>query len=356
MATVQAVINAIMISKMQVVTKMTPRLKDVNETVSGVNHYFGGVSTSAIHVASYYNKPTCLQCLLDANADINLRDGNKRTPLHAAVMLQRSIGNAKVVQTLLDAGADIHAIDKFGNTPLMYASRVGCEELMKTLISAGADVNTINEKDQSYAMLRLLKGYQRSFTQCASSKAARKRLCNAEEICLLLLTLSAGKTSEKVGHAHLRLVCELYQTNLIRTFLNCGSAMNRIVIFAACMGKAKHVAASDRLKIIEYLWVCGSNFTWEDYEGIITKIDNAARDGCDIAAEKDGIVSMLHRYLTHPRSLKNACVLLIRGVLMDRGVCSGVEQLEDSIGEHCSDLLTLKWYRDMLPTIDDDDS
>jgi ankyrin repeat protein len=52
--------------------------------------------------------------------------------------------NLAAVTQLLTSGADINSRDSRGNTPLMYASAVGSQNMMRKLLSAGADVRSRN--------------------------------------------------------------------------------------------------------------------------------------------------------------------------------------------------------------------
>jgi hypothetical protein len=53
--------------------------------------------------------------------EVNLRNEDGHTPLHAACSLER--GNIEVVAYLISLGADVNAIDKAGWTPLLTACR-----------------------------------------------------------------------------------------------------------------------------------------------------------------------------------------------------------------------------------------
>ena len=55
--------------------------------------------------------------------------------------------NPDVITTLINAGADVNARNKYGSTPLMYASGANQNpDVITTLINAGADVNA-RDKD-----------------------------------------------------------------------------------------------------------------------------------------------------------------------------------------------------------------
>jgi ankyrin repeat protein len=57
--------------------------------------------------------------------------------------------NQAAVTQLLTGGADINSRDSRGNTPLMYASAVGSQNMMRKLLSAGADVKSRNNFDST---------------------------------------------------------------------------------------------------------------------------------------------------------------------------------------------------------------
>ena len=75
--------------------------------------------------------------LIAKGADVNERNGTKRTPLFFAAYS----GRLNVMLTLLDAGADVNAKDQWGETPLLGATMNGHTNAVRLLLLAGADVN-----------------------------------------------------------------------------------------------------------------------------------------------------------------------------------------------------------------------
>jgi hypothetical protein len=80
----------------------------------------------------------CLELLLAAGADVNVRDNKGHVPLHWAA------GNSArqhLVQRLIASGAHVDAVSDDGSTPLHHAARTGCADAACLLIRAGAEVN-----------------------------------------------------------------------------------------------------------------------------------------------------------------------------------------------------------------------
>ena len=87
-----------------------------------------------LHVSAAGGHLDLVKLLLNAGAEIELKDEDSSTPLHIAAMF----GRPEVARTLISAGADIHAQDFSGGTPLHVSDT---PEITELLINAGADVN-----------------------------------------------------------------------------------------------------------------------------------------------------------------------------------------------------------------------
>ncbi|RYP12344.1 hypothetical protein DL765_007390 [Monosporascus sp. GIB2] len=81
--------------------------------------------------------------LLGAGARINSKDKFGRTPLHWA----SENGHDTVVKLLLESGADTNVEDDMGRTPLHWASENGHDTVVKLLLESGADTNVKDKFD-----------------------------------------------------------------------------------------------------------------------------------------------------------------------------------------------------------------
>ncbi len=106
---------------------------------------------TALHKASRYGHKEIARMLIDAGADINIKDGDGWTPLHWA----SNNSQIEITKMLIDAGADENVQDNKGRTPLHMAARWNEIEVAKILIDAGSrfDIET-NSGYTPYQMAR----------------------------------------------------------------------------------------------------------------------------------------------------------------------------------------------------------
>jgi len=83
--------------------------------------------------------PDAVKTLIDAKANVNLKNKAGDTPLTSAAMQ----GETESIKLLLAAGADVKSTDATGNTALNYACFASCRaDALQALIDAGADPNS----------------------------------------------------------------------------------------------------------------------------------------------------------------------------------------------------------------------
>lgn len=81
----------------------------------------------------------CVEALLrKGNADPNVGDMDKRTPLHAAV--GKAARSYDIIEVLVSWGADVNTKDQYGYTPLHIAALNELSQCVEILVFHGADV------------------------------------------------------------------------------------------------------------------------------------------------------------------------------------------------------------------------
>ena len=71
----------------------------------------------------------CVTFLLDAGADVNVKEHRRKLPIHVAA----STGHLDIVKILLQAGSSLDDVDKFGRSPLMWAVTGRYVDIVKVL-------------------------------------------------------------------------------------------------------------------------------------------------------------------------------------------------------------------------------
>jgi hypothetical protein len=104
---------------------------DVNEVDRG---YY---SRTALHVAVERNNLKMVKMLLNAGADLKIRDQYQNTPL----MNINWSTTPEIIQIFSQYGADLNTRNRSGQTALMNAARVGNIKAVRALLESGADVS-----------------------------------------------------------------------------------------------------------------------------------------------------------------------------------------------------------------------
>ncbi|XP_059058716.1 transient receptor potential channel pyrexia-like [Achroia grisella] len=101
--------------------------------------------STALHLAARCSSVECIEALLrDGNADPNVEDSDKRTPLHAAV--NHSERACDIIDMLVSCGAQINKKDVYGYSPLHLAAIDGVTQCVEILLFIGADVTSKSNK------------------------------------------------------------------------------------------------------------------------------------------------------------------------------------------------------------------
>ncbi len=108
---------------------------------------------TALSISADFGSVANIKILLEANASVEIRDNEGKTPLmHAVKQTFRTIGNRyrETVKILIAAGVLIDVQDKYGNTALILAAvEEDNNEIIKILLDAGADPFLKNKKGKT---------------------------------------------------------------------------------------------------------------------------------------------------------------------------------------------------------------
>jgi len=95
----------------------------------------------AVVAAAYNNRLDIVDLLIDAGADVNMKDNT----LQSAYLISTSEGYTELLLKTLKAGADVHATDSYNGTGLIRAADRGHVGIIKELLKTDIRVNHINK-------------------------------------------------------------------------------------------------------------------------------------------------------------------------------------------------------------------
>ena len=99
-----------------------------------------------LHKAVINQKTDMIKLLLEKGADIKAKDNTHRTPLHRAIIKE----NTQIIELLLnDDKADINAPGNNGETPLHIAVAKANTKIIKLLLEKGASTTIKNEEKET---------------------------------------------------------------------------------------------------------------------------------------------------------------------------------------------------------------
>ena len=127
-------------------------VKMLVEAGAGV-HATDSQGDPCLTIAAYYGHTETVRYLVGLpEVDVNQQDPEDCTVLHHAK------GHANVAQVLLDAGADIEMKNRNGYSPLHYACASGACEVVKMLVEAGAGVRVTSNRGETCLTLAAYHG------------------------------------------------------------------------------------------------------------------------------------------------------------------------------------------------------
>ncbi|HWA82381.1 MAG TPA: ankyrin repeat domain-containing protein, partial [Fimbriimonadaceae bacterium] len=92
-----------------------------------------GAGKTPLHFAGIHFQPAAAQFLIDHGADVSIADGHGNTPLSDAVYYAKS-DQGEVILALLAAGADKHQKNKHGSSPYLLANLIATTNVRQFLV------------------------------------------------------------------------------------------------------------------------------------------------------------------------------------------------------------------------------
>ena len=124
---------------------------------TAASHALAQIAPSAAEVAAYTGLHAAAQKgdtaeidrLAAAKADLNVRDGNGRTPLHVAAFA----GQREAIKALVKHGADINLLDKDRYDGVTIAAVANDEETLRVLLAQGASAKLVTSRYDGTALI-----------------------------------------------------------------------------------------------------------------------------------------------------------------------------------------------------------
>lgn len=121
-------------------------LKNLKEVESLLDHYPHLLSEhknkfNLINIAVQNNDVKLMKLLASYNIDPNIKYKGLSS-LHLAVQKQTDL---EIIKSLIVLSADLDSCDKYGNTPLHYAAKIGNTQIIQELINAGTNIDYMNK-------------------------------------------------------------------------------------------------------------------------------------------------------------------------------------------------------------------
>ncbi|XP_070926206.1 ankyrin repeat domain-containing protein 30B-like isoform X7 [Macaca nemestrina] len=155
-------------------------------------------SRTALHWACVNGHAEVVTFLVDRKCQLDVLDGENRTPLMKALQCQRE----DCANILVDSGAGLNIVDVYGNTALHYAVYNKNLSVVAKLLSHGAVIETQNKASLTPLLLAITKRSEQ-IVEFLLTKNANANAVNSFKCTALMFAVCHG-SSEIVGMLLLR--------------------------------------------------------------------------------------------------------------------------------------------------------
>jgi serine/threonine protein kinase len=185
--------------------------------------------TPSIHQAILKGDIGTVKDYLNYGGDVNLRNGQGSTPLHAAIASDRK----ELVRLLIAKGADINARDSWGMTPLHWALQSGNQEVAELVLAKGANVDARDSWGMT-ALHRALQSGKQHMAELLLTKGADVNAkdnqgytplhsADSPEIAELLLLRGASvNAKDNLGYTPLHVAAENHYGDVVELLKSYG--------------------------------------------------------------------------------------------------------------------------------------
>ncbi|XP_070926205.1 ankyrin repeat domain-containing protein 30B-like isoform X6 [Macaca nemestrina] len=156
------------------------------------------LGTTALHWACVNGHAEVVTFLVDRKCQLDVLDGENRTPLMKALQCQRE----DCANILVDSGAGLNIVDVYGNTALHYAVYNKNLSVVAKLLSHGAVIETQNKASLTPLLLAITKRSEQ-IVEFLLTKNANANAVNSFKCTALMFAVCHG-SSEIVGMLLLR--------------------------------------------------------------------------------------------------------------------------------------------------------
>ena len=132
----------------------------IEKTPDSVNELNDELATP-LHLASVLGNKEIVKYLLNHDANVNIKNNNEQTPLHAVISSENP--NINVVKILIENGANINEKAK-GNLPIIIAANNQRENIVNLLIDNGANIPINDEDGEKLLRLSVSRNLEKLFT------------------------------------------------------------------------------------------------------------------------------------------------------------------------------------------------
>ena len=199
-----------------------------------------------LHAAAWSGNVAFVTQFLDQKHGYDTLDQKQWTPLHCACC-STSDNNIVIARLLIDAGADVNLKDNDGTTPLLIAATIGRIDLVRLLVQSGADLN-LHDVEGVTPLMKAIGTGDKKMVSYLMDNGADARLVDVNGTSPLHIAAERGKES------------------IIKLLLEKGN------VDLDCVGKsgrtALHLAAkNDRIKVAKLLLEAKARLDIHDVQG-----------------------------------------------------------------------------------------